>query len=203
MAAKKPAQIEKTTERIAGFSDAIFAFAMTLLMLDIKVPDIPHGAASDELTLWVITQAPKLAIYALSFIVIGLFWMSHHRMFHYIHRHDSVLMWLNMTFLLVISLLPFPTAILGEYGDNVIAVSLYAGFMLIAGMLLNIIWLYATSSHRLVREDLDEKIISSITIRGFASSAVFATSIIIAVFISPEIALWSWISILILKWVIK
>ena len=188
--ALKNSSSERTTERMAGFSDAIFAFAMTLLMLDIKVPDVPQGAASSELTGWILAQAPKLSVYVLSFVVIGMFWMRHHSMFRLIRRHDSALMWLNMLFLLVISLMPFPTAILGEYGDERTAVALYSGFMLAAGMLLNLIWIYATRSRRLVGPDLDDSAIRRSTRRGLAISCVFALSILLALFVSPSWATW-------------
>jgi len=196
---KRPLPSERTTDRMAGFSDAIFAFAMTLLMLDIKVPDVPHGAASDELTAWVAAQAPMLLIYVLSFVVIGLFWMNHHRMFQHIHRHDSVLMWLNMAFLLVISLMPFPTAVLGEYGDTPLAVCLYAGFLLVADLLLNLIWRYATFNRRLVSPDMDSALISNTARRGLLISLIFASSMLVALFVNPVLAMWMWVLVLFVK----
>ena len=203
MSSKKLLLSERTTDRMAGFSDAIFAFAMTLLMLDIKVPDVPHGAAASELVGWILAQAPMLYIYVLSFVVIGMFWMRHHSMFSLIRRHDSVLMWLNMAFLLVISLMPFPTAVLGEYGSVGVAVALYAGFMLAAGLLLNLIWMYATTNHRLVSADLDPKLIRRPTLRGMVISTIFALVILVALFVNPEWAIWGLLLVLFSGAVVK
>ncbi len=203
MSSKKLLLSERTTDRMAGFSDAIFAFAMTLLMLDIKVPDVPHGAAASELVSWIFAQAPMLYIYVLSFVVIGMFWMRHHSMFSLIRRHDSVLMWLNMAFLLVISLMPFPTAVLGEYGSVGVAVALYAGFMLAAGLLLNLIWMYATTNHRLVSADLDPKLIRRPTLRGMVISTIFALVILVALFVNPEWAIWGLLLVLFSGAVVK
>ena len=124
-------------------------------------------------------------------------------MFSLIRRHDSVLMWLNMAFLLVISLMPFPTAVLGEYGSVGVAVALYAGFMLVAGLLLNLIWMYATTKHRLVSADLDPKLIRRPTLRGMVISSIFALVILVALFVNPEWAIWGLLLVLFSGAVVK
>ena len=113
-------------DRIICFSDAVFAIVMTLLILDISVPDIPQGTATAELPARVLDLWPQFFSYALSFLVIGTNWMAHHGTFQYFKSYDRTLMWLNLLFLLSISFVPFPTALLGEYGEQQFAVVLYA-----------------------------------------------------------------------------
>lgn len=184
----------KTTDRLEAFSDAIFAFSMTLLMFNIKVPDVPDNATRGDITLWVVGLLPTFFIYIFTFSIIGIYWVAHHRTFEHIIRHDSNLLWLNLLFLLTISLLPFPTAILGEYGDNSEAVALYAFFMGLTGMLLMAIWIYATASRRLVLASLPEKEVKDTTKRGLATALIFLLSAPLAIF-HPTIAMLSWLSI--------
>jgi len=184
----------KTTDRLEAFSDAIFAFSMTLLMFGIKVPDVPDNATRGDITMWVIGLLPTFLIYIFTFVIIGIYWVAHHRTFEHIIRHDSNLLWLNLAFLLTISLLPFPTAILGEYGDNSEAVALYAFFMGLSGALLMLIWIYATADRRLVSKNMPEREIRGIRTRGLATSLIFLLSAPLAIF-HPTIAMLSWLSI--------
>src|SRR5436189_6486825 len=113
-------------ERLVFFSDAVFAIAITLLVLDIKVPQItPPGDLdpnaqlqyiSDQLPIVMGKLGPQLLAYFVGFLVLGLYWMSHHRRFGYIKRCDGTLIWLNMFLLMVIVFMPFPTSLIGEYG---------------------------------------------------------------------------------------
>ena len=101
-------------ERMLAFSDAVMAVAITLLVLDLKLP----GNVSDaELGHALHASLPNLAAYALSFVVIGLLWIGHHQQFSQIRRVDGVLIWLNLFFLLTIALIPFVTSLLSEHGD--------------------------------------------------------------------------------------
>ena len=115
-------------DRIIFFSDAVFAIVMTLLILDISVPDIPQDSATAELPARVLDLWSKFFSYALSFMVIGTYWMAHHGTFRYFRTYDRMLMWLNLLFLLSISFVPFPTALLGEYGEQQFAVVLVRPF---------------------------------------------------------------------------
>src|SRR5215216_2503570 len=130
-------------DRIIFFSDAVFAIVMTLLILDIQVPSIPADLVSTELPRQVLDLWPKFFSYVLSFLVIGTYWLAHHGTYRYIESYDRGLMWLNLLFLLTISFVPFPTALLGEYGEQQFAVVLYALSLAIPRLLLALIWWYA------------------------------------------------------------
>jgi len=185
---------DKTTLRIEAFSDAIFAFSMTLLVFSIKTPDVPDNAVPGDITVWLLGLLPKFFIYIFTFIIVGIYWIAHHRTFEHIIRHDGKLMWLNLAFLLVISLLPFPTATLGEYGDNSEAVALYALFMGLSGALLMAIWVYATDGKRLVSKNLPDAEIRGTRARGLATACIFLLSAPLA-FFDPTIAMLSWLAI--------
>ena len=192
-----PKEKERTPERMVAFSDAIFAFAITLLAFNIKVPDVPGGLSSVELVAWMATLLPTILIYALSFWVIANFWVAHHQIFERIRRLDDQLIWMNLAYLFVISLLPFPTAVLVDYGDTSVAPMLYAFSMALAGLLLLRMWLHAVKYQHL------EAGVSPVEIRhraahSFASAGVFIVSIPIAIF-SPTLAELSWLLIFLAK----
>ncbi len=102
-------------DRMLFFSDAIFAIAMTLLVLEIPVPEVPRADAAAQLPNRVMELGPKFFSYVLSFIAMGTYWIAHHGTFRYIANYDRGLLWLNLLLLLSISFVPFPAALVGEY----------------------------------------------------------------------------------------
>lgn len=103
-------------ERIALFSDAVFAIAITLLIIEIKVPEV-HGDHINDGMLWdsLAHIIPKFVGFMVSFFVIGLYWLSHHRLFKYVTASSQKLLWANLLFLLPIIVMPFSTGFLSEY----------------------------------------------------------------------------------------
>ena len=101
-----------TTSRVEAFSDGVLAIAITLLVLEIRPPDVPSGStlAKELLHLW-----PKYAVFAVSFITIGIMWVNHHALFQGIASVDRSLLFVNLLLLMAISFVPFPTAVLGDY----------------------------------------------------------------------------------------
>jgi uncharacterized membrane protein len=97
---------EKGLERIVFFSDAVIAIAITLLAIEIRLPD--EAIAPSELTAALLSLIPRYLSFFISFFVIGLFWMSHHRMFEYLHTYDRGLIWINLILLLPIAILTRP-----------------------------------------------------------------------------------------------
>ncbi|MFE5588155.1 TMEM175 family protein [Kitasatospora sp. NPDC056531] len=98
--------------RVEAFSDGVFAIAITLLILDIKVPKVGENGS-----LWQALgqQWPSYAAYVVSFLVIGIMWVNHHQVFSYVARVDRPLMFLNLLMLMVVAAVPWPTAMLAEY----------------------------------------------------------------------------------------
>jgi uncharacterized membrane protein len=178
-------------DRIIFFSDAIFAIVMTLLILNISVPDIPQDSAAAELPARVLDLWPQFFSYALSFLVIGTYWMAHHGTFHYFRSYDRMLMWLNLLFLLSISFVPFPTALLGEYGEQQFAVVLYALSLAVPRLLLARVWWYASKRNLLI-ENLDPRTSRYHLARSLAISVLFLLSIVVS-FFSVSAAILSWL----------
>jgi uncharacterized membrane protein len=179
-------------DRIVFFSDAVFAIAITLLVLDIHVPEIPERLVDEQLPGRLLALWPKYLSYVLSFVVILMYWMAHHITFRAIRRYDRTLIWLNSLFLMCIAFLPFPTSLLGEYGDNQLAVAIYAASVAVARLLLTAVWWYASSGHRLIDESFPESTIRIYLVRGLAVALAFVISIGIS-FFSVSAAMYFWI----------
>jgi uncharacterized membrane protein len=182
-------QAGRELDRIVFFSDAVFAIAITILVLDIRVPD---GLSPSALPAQVLALGPKYLSYAISFLVLAVYWQAHHRVFRPIRRYDGTLVWLNFLFLMAVAFLPFPTSLLGEYGGQRISVAVYAVNAAAASLLLSAISWYAIRGHRLVAEDFDEEEAKLRWLQGLAVPVVFLASIVVS-FFSPMAAMYSWL----------
>jgi uncharacterized membrane protein len=178
-------------DRLIFFSDAVFAIAITVLVLDIHLP--PGGDTADNIQLLHMLTGlwTKYFAYVLSFWVIGLYWISHHRKFLLIKRFDYRLLRLNILLLMVIAFIPFPTAVMSENGNRT-ATIFYALTMVLGGLLVSIFWWYATDHHRLVDPQLSQRYIWREMASPIATIALFILSIGIA-FWEPGLARLLWI----------
>jgi uncharacterized membrane protein len=144
-----------TTERLQAFSDGVFAIAITLLVLEIHVPQAPEG----ELWRALFEQWPSYAAYVVTFAVIGIMWVNHHALIAFVARVDRPLLFLNLLLLLFVALLPFPTALLAEYlhspGDGEVAAAVYSGTMLGCAIGFNLLWRWIVRDARLVHAHID------------------------------------------------
>src|SRR3954463_12583090 len=103
--------VRRDVDRVVAFSDGVFAIAITLLVLSIDVPNVPDDRLNDALR----DLLPFVYTYALSFVIVGLYWLAHHRLFRSLERVDRTLLWINLLVLGVVALIPFPTEVLGRY----------------------------------------------------------------------------------------
>src|SRR2546421_3478386 len=161
---------EKETGRLEAFSDGVFAVAITLLVLNIKIPgmDLPPSHLPDDTLLWQMLQNewPMLAAYATSFATIGVMWLNHHRLYSHIKHTNTVLMLLNLLLLLIIVFIPVPTALVAEYlvrPDLHAAALLYSGTMVILAVCFNLLWRYASYHNRLLGKDADTRAVRAIS----------------------------------------
>jgi uncharacterized membrane protein len=143
-------------ERLMFFSDAVFAIAITILVLDIHLPSV--GDFADERQLLAILTGlwHKYLAYIISFWVIGLYWINHHRKFLLIKKFDYPLMSLNLLLLMVIAFIPFPTSVI-SVSANRIAMVFYALVMALAGLFLAFLWLHAAYNHHLIDPHLNRR----------------------------------------------
>lgn len=187
--------VERTgTERLAALSDAVFAIAMTLLVIELKVPDL-HGADVSRLGAELSAQTGSYLAYVLSFFVIGRAWLSHHRLTHLIAHVDEGLLRLNLVLLLFVAVLPFPTAVLGRYGGRTASVVSYAVCMTMLGALLTAIWWWARS-RGLFAGEADRRDLRTAVLRPVSTAAVFLASIPVA-FFSPATAMYMWVLVVV------
>lgn len=153
----------KETGRVEAFSDGVFAIAMTLLVLNIKVPT---ASRPGELGVLLWQQWPSYLAFVISFAFIGIMWVNHHRLFLQIRRIDHMLLVLNGALLLGVTAVPFPTAVLAQYlgkpGEKA-ATMLYSGTYVVVAIFFNVLWRYAASGHRLLGEAVDAVEVNRIT----------------------------------------
>lgn len=178
--------------RLINFSDAVIAIAITLLVLEIRLPETTRGLEPAVITGEILMLWPKYLGYLVSFWVIGLYWLAHHRIFGLIRRYDRRLLTLNLFFLFTVAFMPFPTAVLFDYAGIFIVVFLYAGTLTLTGLSLVAIWLYATNEHRLVDPQLDAQAVGIQTRRLLVGPAIFFLSILVASF-DANLAMYVWL----------
>jgi uncharacterized membrane protein len=147
------------TTRIEAFSDGVFAIAITLLVLEIRIPSrelSSRGLGAALLHLW-----PSYIGYFISFATIGIMWANHHAIFNIVRRSDRYFMLINIAFLMGISFLPFPTAVLAEYlpepGGRRTAVAFYSATLVGIALLFNALWRYAVYHGRLLGPSADRE----------------------------------------------
>jgi uncharacterized membrane protein len=120
---------EMKLTRIEAFSDGVFAIIVTLLVLELKVPDMKAPADVHELmhALWELL--PKFLSWLLSFVIVCKFWLNHHHVLAIARHANYALVWLNSIFLMGQSFIPFPTALMGEYPQNPLAITVFGAVM--------------------------------------------------------------------------
>jgi uncharacterized membrane protein len=137
--------------RIEAFSDGVFAIVVTLLVLDLKVPALAVKASSGELGHGLVALLPSLLSWLISFIIVCKFWINHHAVIGLASHANYALMWLNALFLMGQSFIPFPTALMGEYHANALAVSLFGVVMALNTLLFMLLHRYIL--HHLLKDD--------------------------------------------------
>jgi len=182
-------------DRIVNLSDGVFAIAITLLVLDIRVPDIPENMVPSQLPGALLSLWPKYLGYILSFVGISAFWLIHHSIFRSIRSYDRILLYLNFLFLMVVAFVPFPTSLLGEYGDHQLPVAIYAATLAVGRLLLTAIHWYSTRDDRLLDGPQDPATVRFFLIRGLTIPTIFLLSIGIS-FFSVSVAIWTWLVML-------
>jgi uncharacterized membrane protein len=176
-------RFELGKNRIEALSDGIFAIVMTLLILEFRVPELPHNAPNVQVLPALLNLWPKFATYVVTFVSLGVFWIGHHNMYHAIRRADRALLWLNILFFMFVSLLPFSMSVLNAFPQTQVAPLFFGANITLIGWLLFFQWAYADS-----RPDM---IIASVSPehRRFVKSRMFAVPV--ATMLTMLVAFWS------------
>jgi len=172
------------TARLETFSDGVFAIAMTLLVLDLKVP--PAGPDAPPLWPALLRQWPAYLAFVTSFATVAIMWINHHLNFTLIRRTDHTLLVLNGLLLLGVTFLPFPTAIAAAYaghGERT-AVAVYTGTFVFIAVTWNVLWRYASGRSGLLAPDADPRLVVSIT-RAYNAGLAAYLAAFAAGFIRP------------------
>jgi uncharacterized membrane protein len=177
--------------RIVAFTDGVFAIAITLLVLSLEVPS---GLSGDALDDYLSDSWPQLFAYFLSFAVIGRFWISHHRVFGMLHDFDRRLLVLNLVYLSLIVLIPFPSEMLGDYGDETAPVVLYAAVVGSAALLSSLMLRHTLGRGHVHADDRESA--RGISAGVLRAAIVFYVSIPIA-FVDPLAGQLTWLCLLI------
>jgi len=169
-----------------AFSDGVFAIAITLLVLDLRVPEVGDGSLAHAL----VRQWPADASYAVSFLTIGIIWINHHGLMRHIDRCDRVLLSLNIFLLMMVAVVPYPTALISHYArsPNATAAAVYYGAVMVTmALVFNAIWHYAIRAGLLVPGP-DAREVSGITRSYLPGPLLYLTATLLA-FVSSDASL--------------
>ncbi len=178
----------RDTDRLEAFSDGVIAIAITLLVLEVRVPtesaiEDAGGLGAALVDLW-----PNYLGYLLSFVIIGIMWANHHEIFRHVARTDHYLVLINLLFLFCIGFIPFPTAPmaenLGHDGERT-AVIVYAGWILLTALSYYLLWRYPSSGGRLLAPDADRGAVETILRRFRLGPPSYALAFALAFFYPP------------------
>lgn len=138
--------------RLEAFSDGVFAIVITLLILNIKLPDVQYAGLQNGL----LKLLPDVGVYVLSFLIVGMYWVFHHFSFTLIKDTDGVLIWLNIVFLLFISFMPFPAMLMGKYPYETMPMVIYIVNLMLANMCGFAMLIYLGKNRNLGAESLTD-----------------------------------------------
>lgn len=116
--------------RLESFSDGVLAIVITLLILNVKLPEVSY----DNLGAGLLELLPTVEVYILSFLLIGMYWIFHHHTFNFVSEVDGIMTWLNILFLLTISFLPFPTSLVGKYPNQTLPMVIYGANLILVNL---------------------------------------------------------------------
>jgi len=202
---KKAEKVEKTVDkwvsssRIQSLTDGIFAFAMTLLVFNLILPDPVNLPPETQLNDLLLKQTQAFYNYILSFILLAIFWTIHTQQFHVIKGTNQTHTWINLTIMLFVVLIPFSTSVMADYPSDTLANVLFSLNMLVVGSLYYFNWSYASSDkHRLIDSSVDEQAIEVSKRRGLIVPFVSILALILA-FVAPAYTGFCFLLIPILK----
>jgi uncharacterized membrane protein len=174
-------------ERLSTLADGVFAIVMTLLVLELSVPAVKGLSNNSELMHKLAEKWPEFLIYGLSFMILGIFWVIHHTLFQDVKRYDTTLVWLNILFLMFVSLIPFSTALVGKNGFMKVTAVIYGINMLLLFNLGWAIFAFTTGKRRLLGEDYDPKVVKGGRLMGLVYTLIMVPAIAIA-FVNPRVS---------------
>lgn len=181
--------------RVISFSDAVFAFAATLLVLKIDIPQLSGVDLDGQLISSLYNMWPQYFANLVSFLVIGYYWLSHHIIFGLIKRFNRTVVWLNILFLITLSFLPFPVDLYGDYYNVPSVVVFYSFSLSIVGLMLSVIWLYASHNNKLIDKKMSARRVRFFSLKLLIAPFVFAAAIPL-IYIHPILVQAAWLFVI-------
>jgi uncharacterized membrane protein len=178
-------------ERMILFSDAVFAIAITLMAIELKVPAIITDVTDHKLAGSLAEMIPKFIGFLISFLIIGQYWTTHHRLFGFVVNYNLRLMWLNLFFLLAVVLMPFTSAFYSEYLVYYLKtpVILYIGNICFLGVMNYLMWRYVSNPRHGLSAGLAKPLANYFSMRAIVVPIIFFIMMLVY-FIFPHIAVW-------------
>ncbi len=171
----------QSVERLAALSDGIFAVAMTLLVLDLRVPAIEAVHSEHEIWRALVAISPQLLMYIMSFITLGIFWVGQQTQLNHLARSDRHLSWIHIAFLFAVTIMPFSTRFLSEFTSYRTALLAYWGNLLLLGVVLYCSWGYA-ARRDLVKDDIPAEVPAAICRRIVIGQSLYAFGALLCIF---------------------
>ena len=168
--------------RLISFSDGVFAIAVTLLVFNLKVPQVPAADIHQALPLMIRAMLPNFTTYVLSFLLIAVYWTFHHRLLNLVTHLNTPFLWMNIWYLLLISFIPFPAALYGSYPHEIFSFIFYLVSMIMVTSMSMLMLGYASYKSRLISKDLPIAMVKYLFFRQFTTVFVFLLSIPIALY---------------------
>ena len=161
------------TNRIEALGDGIFAIAMTLLVLELKLPSGPLAQG-------LIQSWPSLLSFFISFIVLGIYWIGHRLMFHFFIATNRTFLWINIVFFMSICLVPFSASLLGQHPSDQLAITIYGANLIFCSVAVFWIWTYATKHRQLTEAAIPAKMQCDVRRHLLIAPALYLLAIVLA-----------------------
>ena len=186
---KKSAEFTPTTGRIEAFSDGVFAIVATLLVLELHIPELGPNFTDAESFNALYKIAPAFVSFIFTFLVLAIYWVNHHQLFHSIDLADGKTLWYNNSLLFWLCFIPFPTAFIGEYPMRVVPIMLYGTVMTLSGISFNLLLRHAVNAG-LFRKDISKTTLAKSVKKAMFGPVIYFISVIaapVSVYISLSI----------------
>ncbi len=171
-----------STQRLEAFSDSVFAIVMTLLFIELRVPEIKDYTSWQELLTSILNLSPKFFSIFISFTFVAIFWVAHHQFFRTLQKTTRGLLWLNLVFLFLVCFVPFPAAIMSQFPENKTSVIFFGMTVLLTSIFLVVLRWYAWVKHEEITDVSDRNSIRQAINRGLIMVAIYAVGVSVSFF---------------------
>jgi uncharacterized membrane protein len=174
-------ELDPRLHRLIFLADGVYAIAMTLLAIDLFLPEATSQFSGDELFTSLVDRWPEVLAFVTSFTFIANFWVGHTMLFHLVRRFDGALMWLALLQMMFIAFMPFPTSVVSKHTSEPVANLFYFGTVLLTGVVMELLWWYISGHHRLIDSNLSRQMIRRVHVISLAAPiAVLVLMVLIA-----------------------